>query len=333
MSKTSPADGLQEMRNLLKNFPTKDKEAIAQAAKHEANRAKPQGSLGKLEQITSWYCGASAKYKPVLERPRMAIFAGNHGIVAESISAWPMEVTSYMVDAFKADGGAINQLCRVADCELRVYELDLATPTKNFLHEDAMSPEEVAKAMAFGMTSAEEGIDLLCLGEMGIGNTSAASALCLAIFGGEAQDWVGLGAGLDKKDLAHKADIIAQAVARRKIKDGFDALCAFGGFELAAIIGALIAARMGKIPVVLDGFVVCAAAAILQQMRPDGLEHCMAAHLSAENAHKKLLEKLNLQPLLQLDMRLGEGSGAALAVPIIRAAIACHNDMAEIPAA
>ena len=205
----------------------------------------------------------------------MAIFVGNHGITAEGISAFPADVTAQMVANFNNGGAAINQLCAIAGLELEVLPLDLATPTRNFAQEPAMTGEECARAMAIGMAAVEDGLDILCLGEMGIGNTTAAAALCHAVFAGDAENWVGPGTGIGGEALAHKVKVVRDAIAFHKpgIKDGLDALCCVGGREIAAIAGAILAARFARVPVILDGYVCCAAASSLFAVENKALDH------------------------------------------------------------
>jgi nicotinate-nucleotide--dimethylbenzimidazole phosphoribosyltransferase len=235
-----------------------------------------------------------------------------------------------MVQNFISGGAAVNQLCRLIDADLRVYEMNLDTPTADIVDEAAMSDEECARAIAYGMMAVEPGIDALAVGEMGIGNTTVAAALCLALFGGAAEDWTGPGTGVAGAALDRKREIVASAVARHRPQAGdpFDVLRRLGGLEFAAMAGAILAARMGRVPVVLDGFSATAAAAVLYAADPRGLDHCVAGHVSAEPGHRLLLDRLGMRPLLDLGMRLGEASGATLALMLLKAAAACHADMA-----
>jgi nicotinate-nucleotide--dimethylbenzimidazole phosphoribosyltransferase len=270
------------------------------------------------------------RHPPRIDRPRVAVFAGNHGVAAQGVSAFPAEVTAQMVANFQAGGAAINQLCKTFDAELRVYEMSLEEPTADFSAAPAMAATECARALAYGMTAVEDGLDLLCLGEMGIANTTSAAALCHALFGGEAADWTGPGTGVQGAALENKARVVAEAVALHggEASDPLEVLRRLGGRELAAIAGAIIAARMARVPVVLDGYVCTAAAAVLHKIDPGLLDHCLVAHCSAEPAHARLLEELGKPPVLDLGMRLGEASGAALAIGILRAAVDCHSGMA-----
>lgn len=330
MTDAAKAD-LDEIIGLLTALPGPDDDAMARAAEREAQLTKPPGALGRLEEIAAWFCAWQGRHPPKLDRPRVAVFAANHGIAAaKGVSAFPVEVTAQMVANFQAGGAAVNQLCQAFDADLRVYEMALEHPTADFSEGPAMTRDECATAMAYGMMAVEDGIDLLCLGEMGIGNTTSASALAAALFGGTGADWAGPGTGVAGEALAHKAAMIDRALAVNKaaLDDPIDSLCAFGGYELAAIAGAIIAARMGRVPVLLDGFVVTAAAAVLEKAMPSALDHCLAAHVSAEPAHAALLQRIGKTPLLDLGMRLGEGSGAAVAIGIVKSAVACHAGMA-----
>jgi nicotinate-nucleotide--dimethylbenzimidazole phosphoribosyltransferase len=235
-----------------------------------------------------------------------------------------------MVANFAAGGAAINQLARTAGAELKVVPLSVDRPTADFTQAPAMTDEELLKAIEAGADAVLHSADLLALGEMGIGNTTSAAALAAALFGGSGAYWVGRGTGVDDAGLTRKAEAVDLALARHgALSDPLAILGAVGGRELAAIFGAVLAARLRNIPVVLDGFVCTAAAAPLSRMADGGLDHCVAGHVSAEAGHARLLQSLRLQPLLDLGMRLGEGSGAAVAVNLLRAAVACHHGMAS----
>jgi nicotinate-nucleotide--dimethylbenzimidazole phosphoribosyltransferase len=324
------AANLDEMRALVAHLPGPDLEAGTAALLRERQLTKPAGALGRLEELAIWLATWQARHPPRLERPRTIVFAGNHGVARRGVSAYPAAVTAQMVQNFIAGGAAINQLCRVVDADLRVYEMNLETPTGDIVEEPAMSEEECAKAMAYGMMAVEPGIDALAVGEMGIGNTTAAAALALALFGGTAAEWTGPGTGVAGAALEEKRRVVDAAVARymNAAGDPFDLLRHLGGLELAAITGAVMAARLGRVPVVLDGFVATAAAAVLFAADPHALDHCVAAHLSPEPGHRLLLDRLAKRPLLDLGMRLGEGSGATLAFALLKAAAACHTGMA-----
>ncbi len=330
MAEDKPLATLAEMRGLLRTLPGPDLDAGTAAAQREAQLTKPAGALGRLEELAQWMATWQGKHPPSADHPRTAVFAGNHGVAARGVSAYPAAVTAQMVQNFIAGGAAVNQLCRTVDADLRVYELALDEPTADFTEAPAMSDEACATAMAYGMMAVEPGVDVLALGEMGIANTTAAAALCCGLFGGRAADWVGPGTGVAGAALERKIEVVDRAVARHRPEahDPFEMLRRLGGREFAAIIGAVIAARRARVPVVLDGYACTAAAAVLFAADPRALDHCIVAHRSAEPGHARLLERLGKQPLFDLGMRLGEASGATLAIAVLKAAIACHRGMA-----
>jgi nicotinate-nucleotide--dimethylbenzimidazole phosphoribosyltransferase len=328
----APTATFEEMRKVLRELPGPDQEAQTKVLQRQAELTKPPGSLGRLEEIAEWLAAWQGRASPRVERPRIAVFAGTHGVAARGVSAYPAEVTGQMVKNFLGGGAAINQLAGSIDADLRIYELDLEHPTDDFTRGPAMSEARAANAMAYGMMAAEPGIDVLCLGEMGIANTTAAATLCAALFGGTGADWAGPGTGVQGKALQHKIAVVDEALAHHKAliaqHDPLALLAAVGGEEFAAIAGAVVAARMGRIPVLLDGYACTAAAAVLYAIDRRALDHCLVAHRSAEPGHSRLLEKIGQRPLLDFGKRLGEASAAALAVPLLKAAAACHNGMA-----
>ena len=319
---------LQSIRDACRTLPPGDAEAEAAAAARQATLTKPPGSLGHLETLVAWLARWQGRAMPRLDQVDIIVFAGNHGVTARGVSPYPAEVTAQMVANFRTGGAAINQLATLAQADLRIIPLDLDTPTADFTAAPAMTEAAFLAAFAAGQAAIRPGTDLLCLGEMGIGNTTAAAALAAALFGGTGADWAGRGTGVDDPGLARKIAAIDAGLHRHAPTDPLDAARTLGGRELAAILGATLAARQHAIPVLLDGFVCTAAAAPLARLVPAGLAHCTAAHVSAEAAHRKLLAALGLPPLLDLGMRLGEGSGAAVAIPLLRAALACHAGMA-----
>jgi nicotinate-nucleotide--dimethylbenzimidazole phosphoribosyltransferase len=329
-----PAASLDEIRALLAHLPGPDLEAGSAAATREAQLTKPEGALGRLEELAAWLATWQARHPPRVEHPRTVVFAGNHGVAARGVSAYPAAVTAQMVQNFIAGGAAVNQLCRVVDADLRVYEMNLETPTGDIVMGPAMTEEECARAIAYGMMAVEPGIDALAIGEMGIANTTVAAALCMGLFGGEAAEWTGPGTGVAGAALQNKRAVVAAAVARHRLGpsdkagDPFELLRRLGGLEFAAMVGAILAARIGRVPVVLDGFCSAAAAAVLYAADRHALDHCVAGHLSAEPGHRRLLERIGKPPLLDLGMRLGEASGATLALALLKAAAACHSGMA-----
>jgi nicotinate-nucleotide--dimethylbenzimidazole phosphoribosyltransferase len=330
MTDTTDDATFEEIRQLLVGLPEADLEAGAAADAREGQLTKPAGSLGRLEEIAHWMCLWQGRHPPRADRARICVFAGNHGVAARGVSAYPAEVTAQMVQNFIAGGGAVNQLAAMADTDLRIYEMALEQPTEDFTQGPAMSETECARAITYGMMAVEDGIELLALGEMGIANTTAAAAICYALLGGDASDWTGPGTGVEGAALDAKITVVRDGVATNTaaMTDPLHVLRCLGGQEIAAITGAVIAARVARIPVLLDGYTCTAAAAVLYAIDPALLDHCLVAHLSAEPAHRNLAEQLGKRPLLDLDMRLGEASGAALAINIVRAAVVCHNDMA-----
>jgi len=321
---------LDEMRAIVAQFPGPDQDAAQETTAREAQLTKPAGALGRLEEITQWMATWQGKHPPTCVHPRTAVFAGNHGVAARGVSAYPAEVTAQMVKNFVDGGAAVNQLCRAVDADLRVYEMALEESTADFTQEPAMSEEECAMALAYGMMAVEPGIDLLAVGEMGIGNTTSAAALAAALYGGGAAQWVGPGTGVAGSALERKIEVVEQGVARHKsaAKDGFDLLRRLGGRELAAMVGAIMAARMAHVPVLLDGYACSAAAACLAAIDTHALDHCLVAHCSAEPGHRLLLDKLGKKPLIDFGMRLGEASGATLVIALVKAALDCHTGMA-----
>ncbi|MVO16294.1 nicotinate-nucleotide--dimethylbenzimidazole phosphoribosyltransferase [Parasedimentitalea huanghaiensis] len=321
---------LDHFRSLLAQAPAADPAAQAAAAERNGQLTKPPGALARLEDLAIWYGGWRGTGRPSIENPQVIIFAGNHGVTAQGVSAFPAEVTAQMVINFEHGGAAINQLAKLAGARMDVLALELDRPTGDFTQGVAMEDGDLLAALQAGWGSVDPNADLLVVGEMGIGNTTPAAALACVLFGGEAADWTGRGTGVDDAGLANKTRVVAEGVAlhQGEIKDGVDALGCLGGREIAAMAGAIAAARMLRIPVVLDGFICCAAAACLAQSSDGALDHCVAGHQSAEGAHPVLLAKLGKEPLLSLGLRLGEGSGAALAIQILKGAVVCHSGMA-----
>ncbi len=299
------------------------------AAQRQGQLTKPPGSLGRLEDIAVFFAGWQGVERPRITRGRAVIFAGNHGVVARGVSAFPAEVTAQMVANFTAGGAAINALAAAAGLELSVVPLDLDRPTVDFTTGPAMSEAECLTALAAGAKAVGDA-DLLVLGEMGIGNTTPAAALAAASFGGDAALWVGPGTGVDAQGLSRKAMAVTDGLTRHRaqLTSAFEILRRLGGREIAAMAGAVLAARIKRIPVVLDGFIGTAAVAPLASANPNITAHCLSGHCSAEPGHTLLLARLGLEPILSLKMRLGEGSGAAVAVQVIRSALAAHDGMA-----
>lgn len=313
---------------LADTLPTADEAARAGALARQNSLTKPPGSLGRLEELALFMAAWRGTARPTITKAQALVFAGNHGICAQGVNPYPQEVTAQMVLNFQHGGAAINQLCRANGADLNVIALELDRPTADFTQSAAMTEAETLAAMNAGAAAVDNGADVLILGEMGIGNSTIAAALATALFGATAADWVGPGTGSDAEGISRKVSAIERGVARHKGLSALETLAALGGREQAAICGAVLAARAARIPVILDGFICTAAAATLYAADPRLLDHCLVGHASAEPGHRRLLAALGKKPVLEFDMRLGEGSGAALALGILRAALECHNGMA-----
>lgn len=325
---TAAFASLAEFRAILSRLPKADADAAAAANARNGVLTKPPGALGRLEDLAIWFGGWQGTDKPRLEKPQVIVFAGNHGVVAQGVSAFPAEVTVQMVANFRAGGAAINQLSKAFGASMSVHELSLDKPTADFTKAPAMTEAEVVDALLTGWNAVDPQADALVVGEMGIGNTTPAAAIACALFGGSAEDWVGRGTGVDDAGLARKARVVAEGIALHGTADALEVLRCLGGRELAAMAGAIARAHAERIPVVLDGFICTASAAVLEKAAAGALDHCVAGHVSAEAAHGRLLTALGKAPLLSLGLRLGEGSGAALALGVVKGALACHSGMA-----
>ncbi|MEM7489249.1 MAG: nicotinate-nucleotide--dimethylbenzimidazole phosphoribosyltransferase [Pseudomonadota bacterium] len=314
------------IRARLSDLPTPDAAATEAARARNGQLTKPPGALGRLEELAIWYAGWRGDPRARVEAPQVLVFAGNHGVAAKGVSAFPPAVTEQMVANFQAGGAAINRLSDLAGATMTVEALSLDRPTADFTEGPAMSEAEACVAFATGFDAVSPDADLVVTGEMGIGNTTSAAAIAAALLGG--RDWAGRGTGIDDAGLARKEAAVEAGLAANPGRSGLEVLTALGGREIAAMAGAIAGARAHRIPVILDGFICCAAALCLQAEAPDALDHCVAGHLSAEGAHDRMLTALGKAPLLTLGLRLGEGSGAALAIQVLKGAMACHSDMA-----
>lgn len=329
---TSKADFLHTLHTLE----SPDGAARNRAIARQKQLTKPEGSLGRLEDLACFMAGWQGAEPLSARNIQIIVFAGNHGVTARDVSSFPPEVTEQMVANFTNHGAAINALANELDCRFCIHALDLDNPTKDISVNDALTEEEVLHNLNIGARAIDTQSDLIIFGEMGIGNTTIASALAAACFGGTGRDWAGPGTGLDIAGINRKADVIDTALARHRRdmagrqtgNDPVALLSSLGGREIAAIAGGVVAARQYRIPVILDGFVVCASIAPLYKESRDILKHCIAGHRSAEPGHTRILKQFELSPLLDLNMRLGEGTGAALASAIVRAAVATHTNMA-----
>lgn len=321
---------LADFDGALGALSTPDAGAITLARARQEQLTKPPGSLARLEEIAIFFAGWQGVEKPVIDAGQALIFAGNHGVTVHGVSAFPAAVTAQMVANFATGGAAINALAAAAGLDLRVIALDLDRPTADFTQEPAMSEAECLAALSTGAAAVDPGQHLIIVGEMGIGNSTAAAALAARSFGGLVSHWVGPGTGVDHDGIVRKTRVIADALAFHEAapRSAFETLRRVGGREIAAIAGAVLRARQLRIPVILDGFISCAAIAPLAAAAPDIVDHCIAGHCSAEPGHGLLLDRLGMEPLLRLGMRLGEGSGAAVAANIVRSALAAHAHMA-----
>jgi nicotinate-nucleotide--dimethylbenzimidazole phosphoribosyltransferase len=326
------ASGLpfDDIRALIRDMPQADERSRREVMEREAQLIKPAGALGRMEEIVAHLAAWQNRAPPRIARPLVAIFAGSHGVVAKGVSAYPASVNRAMLASFSNGQAAINQLCKQFDIGLKVFDLAIDIPTADFTEEAALGEAACAATIAFGMEAIANGTDLLCLGEMGIGNTSAAAAIYAALYGGEVAQWVGRGTGIDDAGHARKVAAVEAGLRHHAshLKDPLEVLRRLGGREIAAMLGAIVAARIERVPVILDGYVATSAAAILHAIDPDAIAHCLSGHVAAEGAHRAVLDRLGLRPILDLGMRLGEGSGAALACGVVKAALACHTGMA-----
>jgi nicotinate-nucleotide--dimethylbenzimidazole phosphoribosyltransferase len=326
-----------------------DTQAFEQAQARQQQLTKPAGSLGQLEAVAVQLAGLQGRVKPSLEQVWIAIFAGDHGVVAEGVSAFPQEVTGQMLHNFVNGGAAISVLARQLGASLEVVDLGTVTPslnlpgvrhlnvgpgTANFVQGPAMTEAQGQLALQAGRDSVQRaiatGVQLFVGGEMGIGNTTAASALACALLDCPVVHLTGPGTGLNAEGVSHKAQVIERALAVHGAQrdDALQTLFNLGGFEIAALVGAYLACAQEGVAVLVDGFICSVAALVAVRLNPECREWLLFGHRGAEPGHRHVLETLNAQPLLDLGLRLGEGSGAALAVPLLRLACDLHGQMA-----
>lgn len=335
VSTLTPISDFADLRALMRQLPQPDEAAAAACRGHDAELTKPPGALGRLEDLACWLSTWQGRHPPRLRRVLILVFVGWHDIARHKVSAFPAEVTDQMVANFAAGGAAINQLARLAGAELQVIPVGQGHPAHDFTRQPAMSEQGCVRAINIGLEAVPDDIDLLAVGEMGIANTTPAAAIAAALAGEPAATWAGPGTGLDAGGVSHKASVIQGALERHRaaMTDPLEVLRHVGGRELAAMLGAILAARLRRVPVLLDGFTTTVPAAVLQAIDPAAVTHCQIGHCSAEPGHRRLVELVGLQPLLDLGMRLGEASGAAVAIQLVRAALACHNGMATFASA
>ena len=326
---------LAAVRALLRDLPRADAVAAEACRARDSELTKPAGALGRLEELAAWLSAWQGRHPPRLRRLLILVFVGWHEVARQGVSAYPAEVTDQMVANFAAGGAAINQLAALAGAELRVVPVAEGRPAHDFTRQPAMSEAGCARAIEVGLAAVPDGIDLLAVGEMGIGNTTPAAAMAAALAGETGSRWAGPGTGLDGAGVSRKAAVIDAGLARHgdAMTDPLEILRHVGGREHAAMLGAVLGARLRHVPVILDGFTATVPAALLQAIEPSAIDHCQVGHCSAEPGHRRLLEQIGRRPLLDLGMRLGEGSGAALALNLVRAAHACHTGMATFASA
>jgi nicotinate-nucleotide--dimethylbenzimidazole phosphoribosyltransferase len=345
---------LADLGNVLRHIEPLDPEWMRRAEIRQASLTKPPGSLGRLEEIANRVVAIQQSLTPTVERARIVVCAADHGVTAEGVAPYPSAVTGQMVANFLAGGAGVNALARVAGAEVQVVDIGVASDlghvagvhqrrvasgTRNMAREPAMTRDQADAAIAVGLEMGRDaiaaGVDMIGLGEMGIGNSTAASAVTAALTGLPVASVTGRGAGADDAMLAHKISVIEQALERHRPDpaDPFDVLAKVGGFELAGLAGVVLAAAAGRKVVVTDGFIATAAAALAVRMCPPAGEYLFAAHRSPEPGHTALLTLIGQEPLLDLRMRLGEGTGAALAFMLIRAAVAAFTEMATFTSA
>lgn len=321
---------MSEIADALATMSEPDRDAGDAVRARAADILRPAGALARLDELAAWVAEWQGTARPAVGRPAALIFAADHGVAAAGVSKYPSDVTAAMLAAYGAGKSTISAFAAVAGATVLAVDVGVGRPTGDIRFEPALSEERFDQACASGREAVESvDADLLVLGEMGIGNTTAAAAVVAAISGGDIASWVGRGTGVDDEGLARKCDAVRSAVERVGGNlDPLEVLREVGGAELVAIAAAIVAARRRRLPVLLDGYVVAASALPLHVLASGALDHCQVGHCSAEPGHRSLLKVLGKRPLLDLEMRLGEGSGAMAAVPLV--AMACAG-ITEVP--
>jgi nicotinate-nucleotide--dimethylbenzimidazole phosphoribosyltransferase len=333
----------------IQNIKPLDKEAMSKAKARQDQLTKPAGSLGRLEDLSIKIAGIQGKDRPEIKNKAMITMAGDHGVVDEKVGNWPREVTAQMVENFLRGGAGINVMAKQAGARIVFVDMGVASDlkphkqlivkkidygTKNMCQGPAMTEEQAVRAIEAGIeivdNEAKEGLDIVGTGDMGIGNTTSSSAIFAVISGKKVEVTTGRGTGLSDEQLAHKIDVIKRALAVNKPDPSrpIEVLAKVGGYEIGGLSGVILGAAARRIPVVIDGFISGAAAVIATKLAPQVNHYIIAAHVSAEAGHAAMLEYLGLKPLLDLEMRLGEGTGAALGIMITEAAVRTLNEMA-----
>jgi nicotinate-nucleotide--dimethylbenzimidazole phosphoribosyltransferase len=336
------------LSQVLNKIESVDERIMQLARKRQDSLTKPRGSLGKLEDVSVRVAGMRRCITSTFDNKAIVVMAADHGVVAEGVSAYPQEVTRQMVYPFLAGCAAVNVFARHIGARVAVADMgviggfepnplleckSIAFGTANMAQGPAMSRKQATDAIEAGIAVIESqiarGLDIVGTGEMGIGNTTAASAICAAFTGRSAADVTGRGTGIDEKQMLHKIDVIDRAleVNRPDSNDAIDVLSKVGGFEIGGLAGVILGAAANRIPVVIDGFISGAAALIAVKLCPQVKDYLIASHLSVEQGHRIMLEYMGLQPLLSLDMRLGEGTGAALGISLVEASVKILKEM------
>lgn len=317
-----------DFRALFPQLPGPDVDAAAAVRRDFRRMRKPHSSLGRLEEMAEWLAAWTGR-PPAVTRPLVAIFAGNHGVARNGVSRRRPEETAAMVELCAAGGAAVNQICIAHDLGLKVFDLALDLPTADITEGPALDERACAATMAFGMEAVAGGADLLCVGDLGVGNSTVAAAILAALFGGSGADWAKPGRAEDGDLTARRVDAVDRALSVHagRLKDPLEVLRRIGGREFAAIAGAILAARIQQVPVIIDGFAATAAAAVLHAMQPGALDHCLAAHVSPRPGHGEALRRMGLRPVLDLGLSHGEGAAAALAAGVVKSAALVHSGM------
>lgn len=317
------------LSRLLVNLPGPDTVSRAAVAERAANTLRPAGAFATLDDAAAWLAGWQWTTTPRVAKPHVAVFGADHGVTAEGVSAYPAEVTGAMVAAMEQGVATVTALAEHVGATFSFHDAGVGAPTANIRTDDAMRSDEFDAAIKVGVDAVENvDADLLVFGEVGIGNTTAAAAVTAAVLGGPPGDWVGPGTGVEGDALANKRRVVEDAVARIGTVDPIEALRRLGGKEIVAMAAATLAARHRGIPVLLDGFIATSAVLPLHAAEPTALDHVRAGHSSAEPGHVRQLDAMGMDPLLNLDLRLGEGSGAVTAIPILQLACAAVVDVA-----